>query len=167
MMLVWSFSSFAFFLIPFFITNMKIGDIYVSLLSSEIAELVACILIVFITKMASLINALTFFCTLISIGSVLMVFLKQGENASLFTAILIFIVNFGIVCAFDLAYLINPTLFPTILLATVYGCCNALGRFVTIFAPVIGKWPEPLPLIILFVFSTLCLLGSRLLISIK
>ena len=48
MMFVWSFASFAFFLIPFYITNMKIGDLYVSLLSSEVAELIACIVILFI-----------------------------------------------------------------------------------------------------------------------
>ena len=164
-MLVWSFCSFAFFLIPFFITNMKIGDMYESLLSSEVAEFVACVFVVFVTRFCTLINAFSCFCALISIGSVLMLFVKKDENAGLFTSILIFIVNFGIVCAYDIAYLINPTLFPTIMLATVYGCCNALGRFVTISAPVIGKWPEPLPLLILISFSTLCLFGSRFLIS--
>ena len=96
-----------------------------------------------------------------------MIFLKQGSDSNLFSTILIFIINFGIVCAFDLAYLINPTLFPTILLATVYGCCNALGRFITIFAPVVGKWREPLPLVVLVAFSVVCLIGSRLLITIK
>ena len=68
------------------------------------------------------------------------------------------ICNFGVVCAFDVAYLINVELFPTIVLATAYGVCNIVGRFVSIFAPLAARIPNPMPLVILIVFSGLCVI---------
>lgn len=71
--------------------------------------------------------------------------------------------NLGVVCAFDIAYLINPTLFPTYVLATAYGACNVLGRFVSIFSPVVAKIENPYPLFVLIGFAlSSALLSVRL-----
>jgi hypothetical protein len=94
-------------------------------------------------------RALSCCCVLIAFGSFAIVFIAEDLNNSkgdddtsnILNSILILITNFGIVCAFDIAYLINAELFPTILLATAYGCCNVLGRFITISSPVVAKLP--------------------------
>ena len=87
----------------------------------------------------------------------------KGENSATITytgAGLIMVTNLGVVIAFDIAYLINPELFPTILLASAYGICNIFGRAVSIFAPIVAKIPNPYPLIILIGYSLLCVFLS-------
>ena len=61
--------------------------------------------------------------------------------------------NLGVVIAFDVAYLINAQLFPTILLSTVYGVCNIMGRSISIFSPIVAKLPHPIPLVALAIFA--------------
>ena len=61
--------------------------------------------------------------------------------------------NLGVVIAFDVAYLINAQLFPTILLSTVYGVCNIMGRSISIFSPIVAKLPDPFPLVALAIFA--------------
>lgn len=58
----------------------------------------------------------------------------------------------GIVTVFDLVYLIVNDVFPTIFLATSYGACNIVGRFVSITSPVMAYAPEPIPMLTLAVF---------------
>ncbi len=40
----------------------------------------------------------------------------------------------------ECAYLINAELFPTILLATAYGCCNIFGRLIAIASPIVANF---------------------------
>ena len=85
MMFIWSFGSFAFFLVPFYVATIKIGNIYINMLFSEIAEFAASILVLFITRYMTLQNAATLFSILIFVGSVLMTILikvKSGTDAT-------------------------------------------------------------------------------------
>jgi len=66
------------------------------------------------------------------------------------------ICNLGVVIAFDLCYLLNPILFPTIILASAFGVCNVIGRAVTIASPIVADIPNPYPLVVLVVFSAIC-----------
>jgi hypothetical protein len=61
--------------------------------------------------------------------------------------------NFGVTSAFDIAYLVNNSLFPTIFLATAYGCCNIVGRFITILSPEIARLDNPIPMLIMISFA--------------
>ena len=63
----------------------------------------------------------------------------------------------GIVTAFDLVYLLVNDLFPTIFLATSYGACNVIGRFVSILSPLMAYAPDPIPMLTLIAFSGLCI----------
>jgi hypothetical protein len=145
MMFIWSFGSFAFFLVPFYVATIKIGNIYDNFIFSELAEFFGNILVVLVTRYMSLHNSLTMFSIVIVVGAVLMTILiklQEGSESTvveLLSSTFIMITNLGVVCVFDLAYLINPTLFPTIFLATAYGACNVFGRFITIFAPVAAE----------------------------
>ena len=94
--------------------------------------------------------------------------MDSGSNLVVFlSSAFIMLTNLGVVCVFDIAYLINPTLFPTILLGTCYGACNVFGRFITIFAPVIAELGQTFPLLLLIGFSAACIIGSRFLVIIK
>ena len=72
-------------------------------------------------------------------------------------AVAYLILYVGIVTAFDLVYLIVNDLFPTIFLATSYGACNVVGRFVSILAPLIAYTPDPIPMLTLIGLSGVCI----------
>ena len=179
MTFIWSFGSFAFFLVPFYVTSSLkgIGNIYFNLLFNYIAELLACLVILLVIKYMKLKTAATLFSVIILIGSILMTVLieikketdKDGGSTltNILSATFIMITNFGVVCVFDIAYLINPTLFPTILLASCYGICNLFGRFITIFSPLVADLGPLPPLLILIVFSAATVIGTRLLVILK
>ena len=134
-------------------------------LATEVAEFLGSIICIYITRVMSLKSALRAMCMLITISSITMVLVQEivvqkfNVNEDLLTvveALLILTMNLGVVCSFDIAYLINPELFPTLFLATAYGACNILGRFVSIFSPIIARVPTPFPLIALGGFAIVC-----------
>ena len=173
MMIIWSFGSFAFFMVPFYLNKVK-GNIYYLSFATEFAEFLASVICFFIQKFMELKRALLLFCAMIAGGSFGMLFIAKemvsdeaSDSGGYMNVGLILLTNLGIVAAFDIAYLINAELFPTILLATAYGCCNILGRAVTIMSPVAAVLPQPLPLVILLIFAILCSFLSLFLIKIK
>ena len=76
------------------------------------------------------------------------------------------IIYMGIAASFDLIYLIVNDLFPTLFLATTYGACNVIGRFVTILSPLMAYLPKPIPMLTIVVFSTICTLLPMCLVKI-
>ena len=176
MITIWSFGSFAFFMVPFYLQNIQ-ADIFFLSMATECAEFLASIACVIATRFLPLKKALLVSCVLISVGSFAMMFIAKemasadaknlSRTSEYFNTALILITNFGIVCAFDIAYLINAELFPTILLSTAYGACNILGRLISIMAPIAANMPQPYPLLILFIFSVLCAILSQMLIKVK
>ena len=172
-MFLWSFGSFAFFLVPFYVSTIQIGNVYVNFLFSEAAEFLGCIITLYIQRVMTLQNGITLFCFITLVGSILMTILIEmqdsvsGDLTVFLSSFFIMITNLGVVCVFNIAYLINPTLFPTIFLATCYGACNVFGRFVTIFAPKVAYLGQTVPLILLIGFSALALFCTRLLVVLK
>ena len=72
MVIIWSFGSFAFFLVPYYLSSIKGADIYALSLATEFAEFVASIICIFITRLVKLNRGLMFFCLLIAAASVAM-----------------------------------------------------------------------------------------------
>lgn len=147
MMIIWSFGSFAFFMVPFYLKNVK-GNIYYLSFATEFAEFLASVICFFIQKWMELKKAILLFSLMIAAGSFGMLFIAKemvsddpSDSGSYLNVGLILLTNLGIVAVFDIAYLINAELFPTILLATAYGCCNILGRAVTIGSPIAAVLP--------------------------
>jgi len=68
MMIVWSFASFAFFMVPFYLKNIKV-NVYHITMASESAEFVASVVCAFIANMMPLKNAMIVSCVLIVVGS--------------------------------------------------------------------------------------------------
>ena len=78
-----------------------------------------------------------------------------GVHNDILLATLIMFNNFGVTSTFDIAYLLNTEMFPTIFLGTAYGFCNIIGRFISIMSPIIAKIVHPYPLIIMVIFAGL------------
>ena len=69
MVIVWSFASFAFFMVPFYLKNVKV-DIYHITLASESAEFVAGLVCAFIANIMPHRRSMILSCVLIVIGSI-------------------------------------------------------------------------------------------------
>ena len=80
MMIIWSFSSFAFFMVPYYLTHVK-ADIYYLSLTSESAEFLACIATMFLTKHMALKRAVFMCCILILGGSFAMLFIAKDMSS--------------------------------------------------------------------------------------
>ena len=109
MMIIWSFGSFAFFMVPYYLKNVK-ADIYNLSIATEVAEFLASVACLYIQERMELKKALFFFCSLIALGSFGMLFIAEdvtSGNASKWNVGLVLLTNLGIVSAFDIAYLIN------------------------------------------------------------
>lgn len=152
MIIIWSFGAFGSFLIPYYLTTLD-GNVFVISIFSSLAEVIASIVCGTITRFYDLKKILIFFCMFSFVAAFLLVFLGNGDNE--YIALLILFANFGIISTFDICYLINVELFPTIFLATAFGMCNIIGRFVSIMSPLIAKMEHPYPMIILVVYAAI------------
>jgi hypothetical protein len=164
MTVIWSFSSFAFFLVPFYLNQME-ADIYYLSLATETAEFIASVACLYITQMP-LKRALFFCLILVSCGSLGISIIGENKGEmkdNMMSAGLILITNMGVVAAFDIAYLINAKLFPTTVLATAFGVCNIFGRAVSIGSPLMARIPAPWPMVVVFGFAITCSLLTGLL----
>lgn len=164
MAIVWSFGSFAFFLVPYYLNQMKANIYYLSL-AIECGEFLGSVICVFIARLIDLRRALFICCMIITLGCISMIFVTQAEDDkvgkpdmmdNLLPTGLIMLTNLGVVISFDVAYLINADIFPTIVLATAYGVCNVFSRFITITSPMAAKITAPIPLILLASFALVC-----------
>jgi hypothetical protein len=113
MLIIWSFGSFSFFLVPFYLESIE-ANFYALSLASEVSEILGSIICLGITRVMKLERALFMFCSLIVISSIAMMVFKKtvGDNnpdsSNLVYGFLIMLTNLGAVCSFDIAYLINP-----------------------------------------------------------
>ena len=148
MMVEWSYSSFSFFVVPFYLAKVD-GNMYLFSVCTAIAELLSVVICLTIVNYdMNLKRSLIVFCGISFIGALgIMLFKPQ--------AILYLILYTGCSTAFSLVYLIVNDLFPTIFRATAYGACNVLGRFITILSPMVAQMDGSWPMLILAVYSLL------------
>lgn len=140
MVIVWSFASFAFFCVPFYIGTIP-ANMYLMNSCTAVAEIISSFVCLALPKTADLRRSISLFCFMSCIGSVgIMIFngLYSGSS-QVPQAILYLLLYVGVVTAFDLVYLVVNQLFPTIFLGTAYGACNIVGRFISIMSPIVAR----------------------------
>ncbi len=76
--------------------------------------------------------------TSIGLAPVIIPFLKIGMGAS-----------------FDLVYLANVDVFPTMFSGSAVGICNFIGRACTIMAPQVAERSPPYPMLVVVTMSTI------------
>ena len=154
LLLVWSYTAFSWYLIPFYIGTIP-SNMFLLMLFVAIAEILGSLLCLCIVKKFNKKRALQVCCAVScvsSIGVMTFKYFYTGTNI-LPVALLYLLLEVGIVVAFDLVYLIVVDLFPTILLSTAYGSGSLLGKLVVVAAPLISRLDEPWPLCILAVYA--------------
>ena len=157
MMVVWSFGSWAFFVVPFYLAEIK-GNMFLMSLMTALAEIVATFICMFAIHGRDLRKALALFCGISAVGSLAVIIFTSvySGDSQLPEAFAYMFLYVGVVTTFDLVYLIVNDLFPTIFLGTSYGACNVAGRLISIMAPLAARLPGVIPLIILGIYAAIC-----------
>ena len=104
---------------------------------------------------------LSFFIAALLGGIAIIIFSETNESL---VPIMITFAKGGVKITFEVCYLGNAFLFPSIFAGTAFGFCNAGAKLSTIFSPLMAEVEQPIPTI---VFSILTSSGAILSLFIK
>lgn len=164
MALIWGISSFNYYLINFQLKYIN-GSIYLNTIISQISELVACLVSGFLYYKIGIKGTLCSMFAISTVGSILYSALDPVDNLSI--SLMTLSSKFGVSATFNVAYLANSQLFPTIFGSTCFGICNIFARVATIVAPELAEIHKPVPMIVFAVLSGVGALASLVLITTK
>ena len=123
-------------------------DLYTSTYYSGLIDLTACLMVgVFVQLVGGLKTCLISLNT-VTAASALCLCLAESQ-----TWPMIIMVKLGVMGAFNLVYISNALVFPTLFSATAIGICNIIARLVSIFVPYFAQIRPNVPLWILVVLS--------------
>lgn len=63
--------------------------------------------------------------------------------------------KFGISSTFNVCYLANALIFPTIFAGTAFGICNIFAKLATIISPMLAEVDPPVPMVVFTILSCL------------
>jgi len=155
MMVEWLSVCVCYFLIGLYIKYIP-GNIFVNTTFSSLSEAASNILtFIFLNKFGP--RKTLFLLYAISTVTAILLVMAETFDLVLIVPFLVLGSRFGVAAAFSAVYMVNVKIFPTEYQGTIFGICNLIGRFSTIFAPFVAEMPSPTPLI---VFAGLCGLSS-------
>lgn len=167
MAVVWLTSSFNYYLVSYLLKYFP-GSIYMNSAISVCSELMSLAFSGIVYKAIGIKNCLILFLGISAIGGLsILVYhfttntfgdqqeesLTGGTNSYLFPA-LVLIAKFGTSSGFNLAYVANAEVFPSLFQGSSMGICNFFARSFTILAPVVAEIVGYTPMLI-FTFVNL------------
>ena len=156
MVVLWSVTSLNYYLITYYMKYVP-GNIYVNTTVSTVSELLGyglsgIAILSFGGKASFTISFL-----ISAVGGFLIAFVPAvGYEIASF----VLLAKFGISCAFNLVYVITPTLFPTDLCSTAFGVCNSFAMLSSVFSPMVAELREPVPMLVYGFTSVAALIAS-------
>jgi len=140
MMVIWSFCSFSFFLIPYYLDTIP-GNLFLMSSATAVAEILSSIICLCINHRYETRKSIAFFAFVSCCATIGIILLTSFlRSTSQIPDALGYLVQYtGFVTTFDLVYVIVNELFPTIYLATAYGACNIVGRAVAVSSPLVAR----------------------------
>ncbi len=88
------------------------------------------------------------------LGGILILFFGNGYIFMM--PFFVGVARIGISAGFNLIYLINADVFPTLFAASAMGICNLLARIITVMSPQVAELPGATPMVI---YSLFCVGG--------
>lgn len=145
MTLIWLSSAFNYYLISYQLKYLE-GDLYLNGIVSSLSETAAAVTSSVCLHFFGIKRGFIISFVIAAAGMVCLIYTDTDNQMLL--ALFILGSKFGVTQAFNMSYVSNVLIFPTLLLATSYGTCNIFARLGTIFAPyvaelepkVISKW---------------------------
>ena len=139
---MWCSVSFSYWLIGFQMKYLK-GNVYTNIMTSSVADIVGTGLsAIFYDKFG--VRTAFLICLVFSVvGGVAILLLN---NLTGWMPLFILFAKLGVSSTFNLVFLANADLFPTLFSATAIGICNFFARLSTTAAPIVAERPEPFPM---------------------
>ena len=132
MIYIWSSISFTYYLASFQLKYLP-GDIFDNSIASAFAQSLGIIISGVFTKFFNKKQALIISYAISFVGGLLILFF--GESSVSLMPFFVGVARIGISAGFNLIYLMNAEVFPTLFAATAMGICNLLARIITILSP--------------------------------
>lgn len=126
------------------------GDVYTNIMTSSVADNFGTIFSAILYEKFGVRTAFLVCISFSLIGGANILLLNSYIN---WMPLFIFISKVGNSSSFNLVFLANADLFPTLFSATAMGICNFFARLTTISAPLIAERPAPLPMIFYMCFN--------------
>ena len=155
MVSMWSIISFNYYLLTFQIKSLP-GDVFANTVATAMSETAGVLGGGLLVKQCGLKNAFVYSYGVSLVGSLAIVFFAGGLWRMAFWCI---VTRIGISALFNIIYLANLEMFPTMFAASAMGLCNFIARIVTIMAPVLAEEQGDTGML---VHGTLCALGMVL-----
>ena len=160
MCVLWTSSSFDYYLITFFLKYIP-GNIFVNTAIASFAEVTAYVISGYLMKLMGIKVSYFIGFVVAASGGLCMIFFFKMKSV---IAVFVLLAKFGVSFAFNISYLGTPKLFPVALTGTAFGLCNVFARFSTVLSAPIAEFPYPLPMVI---FTTCCITGAVLSIFLR
>ena len=142
--MVWMHGSFNFYLITFYLKSFP-GNMFVNAICFACADLIAYMCSGIVLKFFKIRQGLTFSYLVSLIAGGIYLFSYKTTNKWLIP-LLVGISRAGGAMSFNIGYVSVSRLFPTQLVATVFGIVNTVSHLITIGAPLVAEAPEPWPM---------------------
>jgi len=154
MMMAWLAASFCYYLIGFELKYLP-GDIFTNTYASAISDCVATVVAAPIFNKCGIKWSLVMSFGSSAVGSFIICVYGWTAGGTWTLPILVIVTKFGISAAFNVVYLGNGVLFPTLFAATSMGICNIFARIATIGAPFVAEIDGVTPIWIAFATSSI------------
>lgn len=126
------------------------GNVYTNIMTSSISDIVGTGLsAIFYEKFGVKIAFLT--CLVFSIMGGVAILLLNNHTG--WMPLFILVSKVGVSSTFNLVFLANADLFPTLFSATAIGICNFFARLSTTAAPLVAESPDPLPMTLYLIIN--------------
>ena len=142
MVVLWMSTTFSAYIIYFYVKYIP-GSVFLNTSMSSVAEPIAYLICALILFRIPLKRAMLLFYTMSLLFAILLFY-----DATWIIVVLVFVAKFGNTAQFNLIYLGNTWLFPSMFLSTSFGICNLAGRMAAIVSPMVSEMKHPLPTII-------------------
>ena len=150
MIFIWIASSFSLSLLNYNTKNIS-GDFFLNNLTAGIFDIPITIVGGYLYHKFGLRPILFSFFLIAFLGHIAIV-ISSETNPTLVPIMLTFAKG-GVKVTFDLCYLGNSFLFPSIFAGTTFGFCNAGAKLATIIAPMLAEVEAPIPMIVNSILS--------------
>jgi len=178
MSVVWLTSSFNYYLVSSLLKYFP-GSIYTNAAISACSELISLSFSGIVFKQLGIKWCLMFFFMLSALGGVSILVYNFATNSfgdqdefalfeqvpSYLFPVLVLLAKFGTSAGFNLSYVANAEVFPSLFQGTSMGMCNFFARSFTVFAPVVAEIIGYTPMLIFTcanVFALICITHLKL-----
>eukprot|EP00347_Sterkiella_histriomuscorum_P017063 403350803 len=148
---IWIASSFNYYLINFQLKYIE-GDFFINSIVASLVEVPAFLLSGYLYQKLGVKFVLPFSFSVSIVGSILLIiFYDQVHLIPVF----ILLARFGVGSTFNICYLANSQMFPTIFSGTAFGICNIFAKLATIISPMLAEVERPVPMTVFTILSGL------------